>query len=125
DEPLMRTTLLPGLLKTLVRNVGRGFTDVALFETGLVYRPEPDAPAVAPVLAVDRRPSEEELAEIERALPRQPVRVAAVLAGEFDRSGWWGEGRQASWADAIEAARVVAREAGVEPEIRADQYAPW
>ncbi|WP_067172195.1 phenylalanine--tRNA ligase subunit beta [Microtetraspora niveoalba] len=125
DEPLMRTTLLPGLLKTLVRNVGRGFGDVALFETGLVYRPEPDAPAAAPVLTVERRPTDGELAEIESALPRQPQRVAAVLAGEFDRSGWWGQGRQATWADAIEAARTVAREAGVELEVRADRHEPW
>ncbi|WP_433422984.1 phenylalanine--tRNA ligase subunit beta [Microtetraspora malaysiensis] len=125
DEPYMRTTLLPGLLKTLVRNVGRGFGDVALFETGLVYRPEPDAPAAAPVLTVDRKPTAEELAQIESALPRQPFRVATVLAGEFDRSGWWGAGRQASWADAIEAARTVAREAGVELEARADRHEPW
>ncbi|WP_248960072.1 phenylalanine--tRNA ligase subunit beta [Sphaerisporangium perillae] len=125
DEPLMRTTLLPGLLKTLVRNVGRGFVDVALFESGLVYRPEPDAPAKAPVLGVDRRPSEQELATIAAALPRQPLRVGVVLAGEYDRSGWWGEGRPASWADAIEAARVIAREAGVEITIRADRHEPW
>ncbi|MEW9531328.1 phenylalanine--tRNA ligase subunit beta [Microbispora sp. NPDC049125] len=125
DEPYMRTTLLPGLLKTLARNAGRGFTDVALFETGLVYRPEPDAPATAPILPVHRRPSAGELAEIERALPRQPLRVAVVLAGEFERSGWWGKGRQATWADAIEAARTIAREAGAELEIRADRHEPW
>jgi phenylalanyl-tRNA synthetase beta chain len=125
DEPFMRTTLLPGLFKTLARNAGRGFTDVALFETGLVYRPEQDAPATAPILRVDRRPTPEELAEIERALPRQPVRVAVVLAGEFERSGWWGQGREASWADAIEAARTVAREAGVELGVQADQHEPW
>ncbi|WP_328854555.1 phenylalanine--tRNA ligase subunit beta [Microbispora hainanensis] len=125
DEPFMRTTLLPGLLKTLVRNVGRGHADVALFESGLVYRPEPQAPATAPVLPVDRRPTEEELAAIETALPRQPLRVAVVLAGEFERSGWWGEGRQASWADAVEAARTVARAAGVELGVRADQHEPW
>ncbi|ETK30413.1 phenylalanine--tRNA ligase subunit beta [Microbispora sp. ATCC PTA-5024] len=125
DEPYMRTTLLPGLLKTLARNVGRGFPDVALFETGLVYRPEPDAPAAAPVLAVDRRPTEEELAQVERALPRQPVRVAVVLAGEFERSGWWGKGREATWADAIEAARAVAREAGIDLGVRADRHEPW
>ncbi|MFI7040440.1 phenylalanine--tRNA ligase subunit beta [Microbispora rosea] len=125
DEPYMRTTLLPGLLKTLVRNVGRGHADVALFESGLVYRPEPQAPATAPVLPVDRRPTEEELAAIEAALPRQPLRVAVVLAGEFERSGWWGEGRQASWADAVEAARTVARAAGVELGVRADQHEPW
>ncbi|GAA4962811.1 phenylalanyl-tRNA synthetase beta chain [Nonomuraea thailandensis] len=125
DEPLMRTTLLPGLLKTLVRNVGRGFTDVALFETGAVYRPRPSAPEAAPVLGVERRPTAEEVASIEAALPDQPLRVAVVLAGEFERSGWWGGGRAASWADAVQAARLVAAEARVELSISADQHDPW
>ncbi|SDI39411.1 phenylalanyl-tRNA synthetase beta chain [Sinosporangium album] len=125
DEPFLRTTLLPGLIKTAVRNVGRGFPDLALFETGLVYRPRPDAPAAAPVLPVDRRPTEEELASIAAALPDQPLRVAVVLTGEFERSGWWGNGRQADWADAVEAARVVAREARVELSVQADQHEPW
>ncbi|MEZ7130893.1 phenylalanine--tRNA ligase subunit beta [Nonomuraea sp. AD125B] len=125
DEPLMRTTLLPGLLKTLVRNVGRGFADVALFETGPVYRPRPGAPETAPVLGVERRPTPEELASIEAALPDQPVRVAVVLTGEFERSGWWGKGRQASWADAVQAARLIAGEARLELSISADQHEPW
>ncbi|MFI6512828.1 phenylalanine--tRNA ligase subunit beta [Streptosporangium sp. NPDC050855] len=125
DEPLMRTTLLPGLLKTLVRNVGRGAGDVAIFEMGLVYRPSPDAPATAPVLGVDRRPTPEELASIESALPAQPLRVGVVLAGEFEPSGWWGRGRPADWADAVEAARLVAAEAGVTLEVRADRHEPW
>ncbi|MFG1701159.1 phenylalanine--tRNA ligase subunit beta [Nonomuraea sp. NPDC049309] len=125
DEPLMRTTLLPGLLKTLVRNVGRGFTDVALFESGAVYRPREGAPEVAPVLGVERRPTADELATIESALPDQPLRVAVVLAGEFERSGWWGRGRQASWADAVQAARLVAEEARLELSISADQHEPW
>ncbi|MFC4111304.1 phenylalanine--tRNA ligase subunit beta [Nonomuraea zeae] len=125
DEPLMRTTLLPGLLKTLVRNVGRGFTDVALFETGPVYRPREGAPAAAPVLGVERRPTAEELASIEAALPDQPQRVAVVLAGEFERSGWWGPGRAASWADAVQAARLVAAESRIELSISADQHEPW
>ncbi|WP_188188174.1 phenylalanine--tRNA ligase subunit beta [Nonomuraea sp. SYSU D8015] len=125
DEPLMRTTLLPGLLKTLVRNVGRGFTDVALYESGAVYRPRDNAPGVAPVLGVERRPTPEELASIESALPDQPLRVAVVLVGEFERSGWWGAGRQASWADAVQAARLVAAEARLELSISADQHEPW
>ncbi|MEW1845676.1 phenylalanine--tRNA ligase subunit beta [Nonomuraea angiospora] len=125
DEPLMRTTLLPGLLKTLVRNSGRGFSDVALFEMGLVYRPREGAPEVAPVLGVERRPTAEELASIESALPDQPLRVAVVLAGEFERSGWWGGGRTASWADAVQAARLVAGEARLELSISADQHEPW
>src|SRR5690606_5383318 len=124
-EPFMRTTLLPGLFKTLVRNVGRGFADVALFECGSVFLPRPGAPETAPVLAVDRRPTAEELDRIESALPAQPLRVGAVLAGEIERSGWWGKGRQASWADAIEAARTVIREARVEPRVEAARTAPW
>ncbi|MFL6055476.1 MAG: phenylalanine--tRNA ligase subunit beta [Actinoallomurus sp.] len=124
DEPFLRTTLLPALLRTLHRNIGRGAADVALFETGLVYRPRPDAPT-PPRPPVDRAPTAEELAAIEAALPAQPFRVAVVLAGHREPAGWWGEGRPATWADAIEAARIVAAEAGVELEVKADQYAPW
>ncbi|WP_242911229.1 phenylalanine--tRNA ligase subunit beta [Actinomadura terrae] len=125
DEPLLRTTLLPGLLRALVHNVGRGFGDAALFEMGLVFRPRPDAPERAPRLGVDRGPTPEEVASVEAALPDQPHRVAVVLSGDREPSGWWGAGRPALWADAVEAARTVAREAGVELEVRADQHAPW
>ena len=125
QEPLLRTTLLPGLLKVLALNVGRGFGDAALFELGVVFRPRPDAPDRAPRLAVDRGPTAEEIASVEAALPDQPHRVAVVLSGDREPSGWWGGGRPAVWADAIEAARMVAREVGVELTVKADQHAPW
>lgn len=124
EEPLLRTTVLPGLFKALARNVGRGMTDVALFETGLVYRPKP-GPTRAPILPVDRGPGAEELALIDAALPEQPRRVGVVLTGDAERVGWWGQGRAASWADAIQAARDIARVAGVDLEIEADTHAPW
>ena len=41
DQPQLRTTLLPGLFRTLVRNIGRGFPDTGLFETGQVFLPRP------------------------------------------------------------------------------------
>ncbi|MFF1797963.1 phenylalanine--tRNA ligase subunit beta, partial [Kitasatospora sp. NPDC058263] len=47
------------------------------------------------------------------------------LAGERVPSGWWGKGAPASWADAIEAARAVARAAGVELAVRQGRLAPW
>ncbi|EDY63123.2 phenylalanyl-tRNA synthetase subunit beta chain [Streptomyces pristinaespiralis ATCC 25486] len=124
EEPALRTTLLPGLLGALRRNDGRGSHDLALFETGLVFRPTgEERPAVTP--PVDRRPTDEEIASLNAALPRQPRRVAVVLAGAREQDGWWGKGRPADWADAIEAGRLVAREAGVELTVRADQHAPW
>ncbi|MQY14037.1 Phenylalanine--tRNA ligase beta subunit [Streptomyces sp. RB5] len=125
EEPALRTTLLPGLLAALRRNESRGTHDVALFETGLVFRPVPDAAPVAVRLPVDRRPTEEEIAAVEAALPRQPRRAAVVLAGSREQAGWWGKGRPATWADSIEAARIVAREAGVELTVEADRHEPW
>ncbi|WP_416969217.1 phenylalanine--tRNA ligase subunit beta [Streptomyces sp. 4F14] len=124
EEPALRTSLLPGLLGALRRNDGRGSHDLALFETGLVFHPR-DEQAVAAVLPVDRRPTDEELASLDAALPVQPRHVGAVLAGAREQAGWWGKGRPADWADAVEAGRAVAREAGVELVVRQGQYGPW
>ncbi len=41
-EPELRTSLLPGLLATLQRNLGRGNRDLAIFEMGLVFRAAPE-----------------------------------------------------------------------------------
>ncbi|MGW6158291.1 phenylalanine--tRNA ligase subunit beta [Streptomyces sp. NPDC055144] len=124
EEPALRTTLLPGLLEALRRNDGRGSHDLALFETGLVFRPTGDEPQ-AVRLPADRRPTDEEIADLDAALPRQPRHAAVVLTGAREQAGWWGNGRPADWADAVEAARTIAREAGVELIVRGDQHAPW
>ncbi|MEO3975298.1 phenylalanine--tRNA ligase subunit beta [Streptomyces sp. CAU 1734] len=124
EEPALRSTLLPGLLGALRRNAGRGAHDLALFETGLVFHPAAGA-AVALRLPVDRRPTDEEIAALDAALPVQPRHAAVVLAGAREQSGWWGEGRPADWADAIEAARVIARETGTELVVEQAQYGPW
>ncbi|GAA4328384.1 phenylalanine--tRNA ligase subunit beta [Streptomyces venetus] len=124
EEPALRTTLLPGLLTALRRNDGRGSHDLALFETGLVFHPREEQ-RIAAILPVDRRPTDEELAELNAALPEQPRHAAVVLAGAREQAGWWGKGRPADWADAVEAARAVAREAGAELVVRSGQYGPW
>jgi phenylalanyl-tRNA synthetase beta chain len=125
DQPLLRTTLLPGLFRVLGQNVGRGFGDIALFETGLVFLPRPGAPGVAPILATDRGPTEAELATIDAALPEQPPRIAGVLAGYRELPGPWGPGRAATWADAIEAARSVAAVEHVTLDVRAAAEPPF
>ncbi|MEU6253001.1 phenylalanine--tRNA ligase subunit beta [Streptomyces sp. NPDC047043] len=124
EEPALRTSLLPGLLAALRRNDGRGSHELALFETGLVFLPREEQKA-AVSLPVDRRPTDEEIAELNAALPEQPRQVAVVLAGAREQAGWWGKGRPADWADAVEAARAVAREAGAELLVRKGQYGPW
>ncbi|KUN84877.1 phenylalanine--tRNA ligase subunit beta [Streptomyces bungoensis] len=124
EEPALRTTLLPGLLGALRRNDGRGSHDLALFETGLVFHPRGEQ-RIAAHLPVDRRPTDEEIASLDGVLPEQPRHVAVVLAGAREQAGWWGRGRPAGWADAVEAGRVVAREAGADLIVRKGQYGPW
>ncbi|MFF3987046.1 phenylalanine--tRNA ligase subunit beta [Streptomyces sp. NPDC001797] len=124
EEPALRTSLLPGLLGALRRNDGRGSHDLALFETGLVFLPREEQ-GIAGHLPVDRRPTDAELAALNAVLPEQPRHVAVVLAGAREQAGWWGKGRPADWADAVEAGRAVAREAGAELIVRSGQYGPW
>ncbi|MBZ5741114.1 phenylalanine--tRNA ligase subunit beta [Nocardioides mangrovi] len=123
EEPSYTTTLLPGLLKAAARNIGRGAPGVALFETGTVAFPVDAGPA--PIYGVDWRPSDAELAKLFEALPVQPLHLAVVLAGERERSGWWGEGRAAGWADAIALVRRLGAELGVTVEVAATQLMPW
>jgi len=125
EEPLLRSTLLPGLLRVLGRNVGRGFADVALFEMGLIFQDRPDGPRSAPILRVDRGPTVQEVAMLEAALPDQPLHVAAVLSGDREAAGWWGSGRPASWEDAVESARQVLRASRVPFSVQADRQDPW
>ncbi|MPZ96762.1 MAG: phenylalanine--tRNA ligase subunit beta [Propionibacteriales bacterium] len=124
EEPELRTTLLPGLLRALARNVARGQVDLSLFETGLVFLPKGDG-AVAPIPSVDRRPSDDELAAIEAALPDQPEHLAVALCGDRERAGWWGGGRAAGWFDAVAAIRAVAETLGVPLTVRSGAADPW
>jgi phenylalanyl-tRNA synthetase beta chain len=124
EQPLLRTSLLPGLLDALARNVARGMRDAAIFETGLVYLPRPDG-ARPPILGVDRRPSDDELDALEKGLPDQPRHVAVAVTGDRVPSSWWGGAEPSCWADAIHAARTVVRAAGLEPVVRAAARAPW
>jgi phenylalanyl-tRNA synthetase beta chain len=125
DEPELRTSLLPGLLATALRNIGRGQRDLAIFEMGSVFLPRDGDQHAAPVPGIDHRPSDADLAALDAALPEQPRHLAAVLCGDFEQRGWWGSGRPCDWADAIEAAQVVARAAGLELEPQAVDRPPW
>jgi phenylalanyl-tRNA synthetase beta chain len=58
-------------------------------------------------------------------VPPQPLTLAVVLAGERQLPGWWGPGRSASWADAVQVVREVGRVLGVEVEVAQVARAPW
>jgi phenylalanyl-tRNA synthetase beta chain len=124
DRPHLATTLLPGLLEALARNVSRGIVDVALFAVAQVVQPTEQTKGVE-LIPVNRRPTDDEIAGLDASLPRQPQHVAAVLTGLREPRGPWGEGRRSEAADAFEAVRIIARGSGIDVTLRAAQHLPW
>lgn len=120
DAPLLRTSLLDTLLDVAERNASRGVAPLALFELGQVASPVGTVPAEIPSALA--RPSDAQLASLLRGVPTQPWHAAGVMAGTYaPESGPqlldsvasqmnWG------WADAIEAARMIAAAEGLRLE---------
>ncbi|WP_406238158.1 phenylalanine--tRNA ligase subunit beta [Nocardia sp. NBC_01009] len=124
ERPELATTLLPGLLEVAARNISRGARDLAVYGIAQVVLTGPNVAPIA-ALPVDRRPTDEQIAELIGSLPAQPVHVAAVLTGRRDPRGPWGPGRAVEAADAFALADAVADAAGVTIERKAAAHLPW
>jgi phenylalanyl-tRNA synthetase beta chain len=124
DRPQLATTLLPGLLEALARNVSRGAVDTALFAIAQVVEPTTETRAVERI-PTDRRPTSDEVATLDASLPHQPQHVAVVLTGLAEPAGPWGKGRPVHASDAFEAVRIIGRAAGIELTLRPAQHLPW
>ena len=124
QAPLLRTHLLPGLLETAKRNLGRGAKECAIFEIGSVFRDVTKLAHVSPVPTTSR-PSAETIAEIYASVPPQPLFVGSVVVGSLDRDGWWGKGRAFDWSDATQMALSIIELTGNTGVIVQSDLAPW
>lgn len=124
ETPYLRTHLTPGLLAAAQMNINRGQKSVAIFEMGAIFR---NVTGTTPALKVgtNKRPSEEEIAKIYAAVPRQPIHVGGIIAGEIVASGWWGKGREAEWSDAVALAQSIVENSGNEFTVHSSDLAPW
>lgn len=75
DQSVMRTSIRPGLLKTLADNIRRTDDGVALFEVGAIYLPREDD------------------------LPEERQLVAGVLSGPRGTGSWFGTGEPMDFYD--------------------------
>ena len=92
DRAALRTTLLPGLLDALVRNLARGFRDLLLYDRRVRSCCRSRDPVAMPDRGRRGPADDAEYAQIKAALPAQPVHVGVVLAGDREQRGWWGAG---------------------------------
>ncbi|MEE6388124.1 phenylalanine--tRNA ligase subunit beta [Microbacterium paraoxydans] len=122
--PFLRRSLIPGLLQTAHRNISRGLTDLALFETGAVFVPEPGVEygtAEVPPLGV--RPSDEVLAALDASIPPQERHVAVLLTGNVSPRQPGRAAEAAGLVEALDAVRVIGAAAGIEIDVVQTQRA--
>ncbi|WP_150460594.1 phenylalanine--tRNA ligase subunit beta [Nesterenkonia ebinurensis] len=114
--PMLRTTLLPGLLDAVRRNVSRGFKDLALFETGAVFLPGAQQGS-AEIPGLGAYPGDAVIQGLEAGIPDQPLHIAVAVAGSEPAAELGAAGRTRDWADAVAAAEDVAELLNVELEV--------
>ncbi len=124
QAPFLRRSLIPGLLQVAHRNISRGLTDLALFETGTVFLPAPGVrygTDVVPPAAV--RPDAATLAALDAAIPPQPRHVAVLLTGNRIAKQVGSAAEAFDLADGVDAVRAIAAAAGVDVEVTPTQRA--
>ncbi|TFD24487.1 phenylalanine--tRNA ligase subunit beta [Cryobacterium lyxosi] len=123
EAPFLRTSMLPGLLQIAHRNRSRGLVDVAIYEQGLIFRPEVGVKygmAVLPAGAA--RPSAEAEAALNAGIVPQPLMVGIVLVGNDVRHQPGQPAVGAGWQSALATAQQVALATGVRIEVRQGQH---
>ncbi|MBO0981392.1 phenylalanine--tRNA ligase subunit beta [Microbacterium sp. SD291] len=117
-NPFLRRSLIPGLLQIAHRNISRGLTDLAIFETGTVFLPEPGvAYGTDEVPPLGARPSDDTLAALNASIPPQHRHVAALLTGNVVARQPGRAAEPVGLSEALDAVRVIAAAAGVEIDV--------
>ena len=89
NQSIMRTTLLPGLLKNVRFNAGYGISNAQLFETGRVFL------------------------DTGGDLPDERNMIAGVCAGGWEDSAWYGNKRSIDFFDVKGILETLAAKAGI------------
>jgi phenylalanyl-tRNA synthetase beta chain len=128
DQSVMRTTVLGSLLDVAQRNLSRGATAVALFESGRVYLKSPPtglkatySSALSPVGGLGG-----DFVGERRAPDREPHRIGCLAVGPLTTRSWRGGGEPADFfalkgvleAIAGQLGTAIACEPGEQPFLR-------
>jgi phenylalanyl-tRNA synthetase beta chain len=124
QSPSMRSTLLGPLLNTAKRNAGRGHKNVAIYEIGAVVLP--DGEAASSIFPTDKRPTDDQLHELNNQVPVQPWYVAGVLVGNVERGQKFSDPVQPwDWQNTIALVTNIVASANLEAEVVPALNDPW
>ena len=117
--PYLRRGVTQTLVGAARRNLSRGLTDLAIFEIGRGFQPEPGRVYGSDALpGGDARPDEATLTALYDSVPPQPWHLAALFTGNAVRRQPGVPAVPYGVADAVATARHLAAAIGVTLEIR-------
>jgi phenylalanyl-tRNA synthetase beta chain len=123
NAALLRRTLMPGLLETARRNLSRGLTDLAIFELGTVFRPEPGiVPGTDFIPVGAERPDDATLAKLAAGIPPQGWRAGVLFLGDATPKQPGAAATPAGLADALDAVRQLGLALAVTPVFAAGAH---
>ncbi|RFA08947.1 phenylalanine--tRNA ligase subunit beta [Subtercola boreus] len=109
EVPLLRTTLLPGLIDIARRNLSRGLTDLSVYEIGAVFQPVAGADyGVVEVPLGASLPSAEVLDALDASIPPQPWHVGLLFLGSAVQKQPGQPAVPFGVADALDTVRLLA-----------------
>lgn len=117
QEPYLRNSLLPGMLAAYQRNLGRGNSNISIFEVGSVFIGKSEQVFPKPQLPL----TSSSLLEIDSSLPNQPLFFAILLAGEKESQNPIKTLDNWQWFDSIALASSILDQLSIEFDIRAGE----
>ncbi|HEY0249012.1 MAG TPA: phenylalanine--tRNA ligase subunit beta [Gryllotalpicola sp.] len=122
--PFLRTSLLPGLIDIAQRNLSRGLTDLAIYELGVVFRPEAGVRYGVEALPIgNARPDDATLAALDASIPPQPRYAAGLFLGNAEPKQPGRAAVAAGLADALAAVRTLGGAVGIDIRVRQGAHA--
>ncbi|MFC0682101.1 phenylalanine--tRNA ligase subunit beta [Lysobacter korlensis] len=120
EAPLMRRSLLPGLLEIARRNLSRGLVDVRVFEVGAAFLPERGEYGFEGRLPAGAAlPDADTLAALHDSIPPQSWHVGGLFLGDAVPKQPGQPGVPAGLSDALDAARQVGAAVGADVRFEA------
>jgi phenylalanyl-tRNA synthetase beta chain len=123
EAPLLRRSLLPGLLDVARRNLSRGLLDVRVFEVGMAFLPESSEYGFEGRLPRGAElPDAATLTALHQSIPVQKWHVGGLFLGDAVPKQPGQPAVPAGLADAHDAARQVAAAVGAEVRFEASRH---
>lgn len=124
NEPYLRISLFPGLLKAIERNLSRGQENVNIYEAGHIFQ-KSSIQKNSKTIPLLKKPNEKLINNLKESLPNQPFLISGLLTGEYKSLGSLKNDLQIDWRYPISLIDELLKEFGVYPEIRNIEYRPF